>query len=140
MDKFRNESGNPRLNAQRNLEGRTHYVDEKTMRYFRSRILKTSISADGLLFGMVESVSLNPDHTQRGFRAVVFDVFGTVIHRASLDECHKTRTPAEKDLRRIFDATDAVAHTLEAVESKKRMYAREMDEFALSLTAQSIAA
>jgi len=133
MHKFSHESRNARYNAQRNLEGRTHYVDDATLRCFRSRILLTAINANGLLFGMVESVSLNPNHTQRGFRAVVFDVFGTIIERRGLEDCRKTRKAAENDMRETMHKTDALAHTLTAIEEQKRAFARELDYFAESL-------
>jgi hypothetical protein len=134
MHKFDDQSYDPKYNAQRNLQGRTHYVDDATLRRFRSRILLTAINADGLLFGLVESVSLDPDHTRRGFRAVVFDVFGTIIERRDLQDCRKTRAAAEKDMLEVMNKIDALAHTLTAIEEQKRAFARELDYFARALT------
>ena len=133
MQKFDDQSYDPEYNAQRNLEGRTHYVDDATLRCFRSRILLTAINADGLLFGLVESVSLNPDHTARGFRSVVFDLFGTIINRKGLDDCRKTRAAAEKDMRRTMQSVDALAHTLTAIDEQKRAYGRDLDDFAQAI-------
>jgi hypothetical protein len=134
MQKFDDQSYNPKYNAQRNLQGLTHYVDDATLRYHRSRILLTAINFDGLLFGLVESVSLDPNHTQRGFRAVVFDVFGTIIQRRGLEDCRKTRAAAEKDMRRTMQSVDALAHTLTAIEEQKRAYGRDLDAFARAIT------
>ena len=133
MQKFDDQSYDPKYNAQRNLQGRTHYVDDATLRCFRSRVLLTAINFDGLLFGLVESVSLNPNHTARGFRSVVFDLFGTIIDRKGLDECRKTRAAAEKDMRRTMQSVDALAHTLAAIDEQKRAYGRDLDAFAREL-------
>lgn len=133
MQKFDDQSYDPKYNAQRNLQGRTHYVDDATLRCFRSRVLLTAINFDGLLFGLVESVSLDPDHTQRGFRAVVFDLFGTIIDRKGLDDCRKTRKAAEKDMLEVMNKTDALAHTLTAIDEQKRAYGRDLDAFAQAL-------
>ncbi len=37
MNLYRSESNNPKWNAQSNLSGRTHYVDEDTLRWHKSR-------------------------------------------------------------------------------------------------------
>ena len=115
MQKFDDQSYDPKYNAQRNLQGRTHYVDDATLRCFRSRVLLTAINFDGLLFGLVESVSLNPNHTARG---------------KGLEDCRKTRAAAEKDMRRTMQSVDALAHTLAAIAEQKRAYGRDLDAFA----------
>jgi len=38
MKLFTRESGDPKTNAQRNLMGRTHYVDDATLRFHASRV------------------------------------------------------------------------------------------------------
>lgn len=77
---YRCESGDETSDAERNLQGRTHYVDETTRRYFGSRILAAGRSKDNLLYWLVESVSSRPNAGRFTRRAVVFDVFGTVIN------------------------------------------------------------
>lgn len=90
---FREESSYPLNQAQRNLSGRTHYVDDDTLKGFGSRILETHITDEGLFFGLVESVK-NYDGT-RYFRPVIFDVFGTVANdRLSISNGFKTRKQA----------------------------------------------
>lgn len=92
-----------KANAQDNLRGVSHYVDDNTLRYFKSRICDATEIMDGLFFKIVESVALDMHNTERGYRVVVFDVFGSVVERASLDDCHKTRKKAERNFHFVLD-------------------------------------
>ena len=56
-DLYKRESSDPKRDAQRNLCSRTHYVDDDTMRYFRSRVLSAHAVDNGLLYAIVESAS-----------------------------------------------------------------------------------
>lgn len=106
---FRHQSCYPENDAPRNLSGRTHYVDAGTLKYFRARILSASHAADGLLFWIVESVSSRPNHGGHTRRAVVFDVFGSVVN--DRDIWHKTTEQAEKTAAEFVKSFDAVKHT-----------------------------
>ena len=117
----------PKYDAQRNLDGRTHYADDATLRYFKSRILVTQTHSNGLLFSLVESVSTDCNHLSRGFRAVAFDLFGSPVYRPSMEECHKTRRQAEKALTVFLSTFDARVHTLAAIEDQRRYAVRDMD-------------
>lgn len=105
-----------------NLSGRTHYVDPDTRRFFRARVLSSSVLCSGLFFGIIESASANPDHTARIFRGVIFDIFGTVVSRPSLENSHKTRKGATAAFWREVDALNPGAHYAAVLASKaKRM-------------------
>ena len=84
--------------AQRELQGRTHYVDPDTMRHFRSRVLYAAAFQQGTLFGLVESVSLDMHHTKRGFRHVIFGLDGEVLTRTTLEECVASKRKALANL------------------------------------------
>jgi len=86
-----------KYNAQRNLQGKSHYADNDTLRYHHARILNSNAILDGLFFKIVESVALDMHNTKRGFRVVVFDLFGNTVERKDLDQCFKTKKAAEKD-------------------------------------------
>lgn len=135
MNLFREESSDDKTNAQRNLCGRTHYVDSDTLRYHKSRVLLTKITDNGLLFGLVESVAMDPDNRSRGYRAVIFDVFGTVLTRADLADSRKTKKAAIKDLWTALNNWDAKAHTLKAITEQRRRSAEEFDELAAKVKA-----
>lgn len=115
---FTSESCDPKYNAQRNLAGRTHYVEDDTLRWHKSRVLASGHQheAQGLLFQITESVALDMHNTKRGTRCVVFDVFGTTVYHPSLEECHKGSTAAEKACREA--EIDLVAHYRQAMEEK----------------------
>ena len=93
---FTFKSSDHKRNAQENLQGRTHYAEDQTLQYFKARIVSSAADADGLFFKMVESVAIDYDNTRRGFRVVVFDLFGYVVHRPSFDECTSTSAAAVK--------------------------------------------
>lgn len=97
-------------NAQQNLSGRSHYADEDTLRYFKSRILRGVHRADGLLFLLVESVGSKPEDSKRNKRFVVFDVFGTVVN--DREEWFATTDQARAAADKFLAAFDAELHTL----------------------------
>lgn len=127
MNLFRCESAEPKWNAQRNLSGRTHYVDDDTLRFHKSRILATRISDNGLLFALVESYAVDMHNTRRLYRPVVFDIFGTVLSKCELEDGYKSTKAATKALWEILNGIDAKAHTLAAID-KAEKYA--LQEFA----------
>lgn len=135
MRLFRDESSNPKWNAQRNLCGITHYVDDDTLRYHKSRVLLSKVTAGGLLFAIVESCASSPDGSSRVFRPVIFNVLGSVIHRPDFEGSHKTRKAAEREMWDAINAIDAKAMTLEAIERRKQSAIAELDDFAEKVAA-----
>ena len=127
MNLYRLESSNDKINAQRNLEGRTHYVDDSTLRFHKSRVISTHITDGGLLFSLVESVAMDMHNTQRGFRFVIFDVFGSVVSRCDIDDCHSTSDKARKAMWEALQSMDAKAITLAAIDEQAKAHAREME-------------
>ena len=106
---FRQESGYPDCDAERNLQGRTHFADPQTRRYFKSRILDASVSHDGLVYWLIESNRSKPFEPQKNKRFAAFDVFGTQIFER--DSWHKTSKAALAEGKQWLAGFDAVAHT-----------------------------
>lgn len=96
MNLYRDRYSNPKANAQDNLGGRTHYVDDDTLRFFHARVLASEVFADGLLFGLIESYAADMNNRTRGFRGVLFDVFGDTVYRPAMDEGFRTARQARK--------------------------------------------
>jgi hypothetical protein len=136
MNLYRNESSKPKWNAQRNLQGRTHYVDDDTLRWHKARVLSARHVDNGLLFAIVESVALDMNNTKRGYRYAIFDVFGTILERPTLENSFKTSAQATKAMWAKLDELDAVGITLSAISRAEHYHAREMTE--LRATLQSI--
>ena len=111
--------------AQSQLQGRTHYTDPDTLRFFHSRIVAAQQAADGLLFWIVESCSANHDNTARGFRPVVFDIFGEVIFRPDLSDMVKTSDKARALYRDWLENFDITAHYRDALEARARRIEKE---------------
>lgn len=129
MKLYTSEASDPKTNAQRNLMGRTHYVDDDTLRWHHARILSARAMCNGLLFGIVESVALDMRNTKRGVRYVLFDVFGrTVGTRVDLEHCWKRSEQAVKAMWAEVNTLDEIAITLAAIEDTERNHAREMED------------
>jgi hypothetical protein len=122
---YRNESCRADYDAQRNLQGRTHYVDPDTLRGFQARILNGGHVADGLLYWILESVQSRPQHGGYTRRAIVFDVFGDIVNdRATLSESQgewfRDTAKAEQAAAAFIAGFDAVKHTADKLAAKAR--------------------
>ena len=109
VELFGDKSNDPKRNAQQNLTGRTHYADDHTLRFFGSRIVSAYPIDDGLFFKIVESVTTDHNKSRRGFRVVIFDLFGCAVYRPSFEECTSTSAAAEKYYSKHYD-TDTWKH------------------------------
>lgn len=109
VELFGHKSTDPKRNAQQNLNGRTHFVDDDTMRYFGSRIISARPMNDGLFFRIVESVATDHNKSRRGFRVVVFDIFGFKVFCPSFDKCTSSSAAAENYFSKNHD-TDTWKH------------------------------
>ena len=126
---------NPMHYAQDQLTGRTHYVDDSTLRYFHARIVGAHDDADGLLFWIVESSAKDPDNNARGFRPVAFDIFGEVVFRPDLADMVKTSDKARALYREWLETFDIAAHYREALESRARRLESEARQYREALQA-----
>jgi hypothetical protein len=126
MQLYRNESSDPKYNAQRNLEGRTHYVDDDTLKFHKSRILRTVITDGGLLLAIIESYAVDMHNTSRAFRPVIFDLFGTVIECPKLEDGFKTHKQALDAMWDILNDLDAVKVTMDGLDTATRNHNAEI--------------
>lgn len=113
--------------AQDQLQGRTHYADPSTLRYFKARILSARPKHDGLFYLILESTALDPDNERRGYRAVMFDLFGEAVYRPDLDRCRRTRAAAEKDFELWSESFDPIAHYRKALEERAGRLSRQAE-------------
>ena len=126
---------NPLHYAQDQLQGRTHYVDDSTLRFFHARIIGAHDDADGLLFWIVESSAKDSDNTARGFRPVVFDIFGEVVFRLDLSDMMKTSDKARALYRDWLESYDIKAHYRDALETRARRLEIEAHQYREALRA-----
>jgi hypothetical protein len=116
---FREESGYPDSNAERNLQGRSHWADPATRKAFKSRILDSGISHNSLIFWAIESNGSKPYDTKNNKRFIAFDVFGSVLN--DRDEWFSTSKAAYKSGKAWLDSFDAESHTkARLIESARR--------------------
>ena len=128
MKLYTTESSHAKWNAQRNLQGRTHYVDDETLRWHKSRILSTYITDSGLLFALIESCAADSNNHKRGFRHVIFDLFGNVVERPTLHDLFSSSKAAHKAMWEKLNSLDAKQITLDAIAHAEQWNAREMAE------------
>ena len=112
---FTERSSYPLPQAQRNLEGRTHYVDDDTLKYFGSRILSCGMTDDNALLYLIESCKTLYDGGGREFRFVVFDVFGTVVQRPAPGEGFKNGEQARRAMWAWLNRFNAQAHYVDVL-------------------------
>jgi len=115
---FRHESSCPEWNAERNLEGRTHFATPGTRKYFKSRILNAGITSDRLICWLVESNRSKPFEPQKNKRFVAFDVFGTELFER--DDWHKTSAAAYKSGMSWLSGFDALTNTWNALQARAK--------------------
>jgi hypothetical protein len=127
----------PKHEAQDALMGRTHYVDDSTLRYFHARITDARPIMEGLFFEIMESSSKDMHNTARGFRVVVFDVFGEPVYRPSIDDMKSTSAAAHKAYVKDF-AIDPAAHYAQKLQGRAHALAREAE--ALTKAAEQVTA
>lgn len=116
-----------KLNAQLNLESRSHYVDDNTLRFHHARILESRDHDNGLLFSLIESCAMDMRNTNRTFRYVIFDLFGNVIARPNLQEGFATSLKARKAMYEVLNGLNAEQVTNEGFNGWETQHIRERD-------------
>lgn len=128
IELYKDRAGMPLNQAQRNLEGRTHYVDDATLRSFVAKIHSVSIMDEGLILGLVESVQAGPNsESGRLYRPVLFDVFGNTIALPDLEHSFKTLKQAQSEFWKAADEVDAVELTIEGLKRKRDTLAADAE-------------
>lgn len=100
----------PQHEAQRALNGRTHYVEPDSLKFHRARILHAGPVEDtaGLLYGITESFAGPPSRPGRLFRFVTFDITGAVV--SDRDETHATAAKARAALDAWAESFDVLGY------------------------------
>lgn len=124
---YRSESDDPTRDAQRNLTGRTYYVEPETLRFHGSRILETYVVDGGCLFAFIESYSADYQNTTRRRRFVVFDVTGWVVKRVNLEDGWRTTKQARAAMWECLNSLDARAITAAAIERERENVLESLD-------------
>lgn len=115
-------------NAQMNLDGRSHYVDDQTLKFFHAKIVSSRHEDSGLLFSIVESVAKDHENKSRGFRFVVFDLFGTVIERNNTRDVFYSTSEKARAARNVWlDNFDTLAYYGRAMAEKAETLARHAE-------------
>jgi len=106
--------------AQEALSGITHYLNDKTLKYFKSRILKAKPILNNTFYMILESCSMDYHHTTRGFRVVIFDLNGDTVNRPSLEEMRSKPATALKDYENWLKTFNPEDHYKRRIEDKIR--------------------
>ena len=118
---FQCKSSYPDSDAQSNLEGRTHYADPDTLKYFKARILRGIHSNNGLYYLIQESLP----HPELGRvrRNVLFDVFGSVVGGREI--FHKSAAKADHEYSELRAFMDNEANAVLVADSLRALIKRD---------------
>jgi hypothetical protein len=112
-EKYQKVSYKAKNNAQANLAGRTHFVDDDALRFFGGRVLSAYDVAGGRLFVVVHSQKSGFDDYRREFGYAIFDLAGTVI--ADSPDKFKTGATARRHCAAALHEIDAEQATADAI-------------------------
>lgn len=129
VELFKERAGLPLNQAQRNLEGRTHYVDDSTLKSFVAKIHAVYVMDEGLILGLVESLQAGPNPDMgRVYRPVFFDLFGNTLYRPSIEESFKSLKQAQTEFWKQAEEIDAVDATIEGLKAKRDSLQKEAED------------
>ena len=120
-----------KYSAQRNLDGKTHYADDDTLKFFHARINSCRTECNGLVLILIESAAKDMNNSARGHRFVAFDLFGTVLNdRDHVDAMHSKSDGARVAMRNWLDSFDVLAHYKAAMTERAARAKRAADDLA----------
>lgn len=124
--------------AEKLTDGKTHYYSASTRRFHGAGVSELRVIAGGMAIAAIERVSLDMNHTRKGYRVVIHDLKGTVINaRSTLDNAHKGLTAARRDFEKQCDKhSDGAAILSAAIAEETRTHERALD--ALITAAQKL--
>jgi len=118
LSTYDDRGSDPTLRAQAALSGRTHYAEPGTLRFHFARITSARRISMGAFFMLVESCAADYENTRRVFRAVCFDIFGTVVYRPDLDESSKSTQAAKDAFYKFWNDFDQTAYYQEELKTR----------------------
>lgn len=116
---YKERTGLPLNQAQRNLNERTDYVADNTLKAWAGQVHAVHVMDEGLVLGIVESFQKGATKDSgRAFRPVFFDVFGRTIYRPENNEAFDTQKQAMADFWKQADEVNAIEETIEGLKAK----------------------
>jgi hypothetical protein len=126
IERFKDHSYKPKVNAQRNLCGRSYFFNDSTLEWFGCRVLSAYPESEGRLLVTVYSQKKGFDDVTRVFGFAIFDLVGRVI--AVSEDKFKAGAAARRAARDELSVIDVEAVTDSALAHLKR--ANRSDEAA----------
>ena len=131
-----NSSYKPKLSAQNALAGKSHYVDDGTLRFFNAKVNDAGPICEGLFYFVRESKDTSFDGDCREHDIVYFDVFGSVVeemYRKSKDAVTCSNAyELSMAPQRLFDI-DVVEYYQTRLADKKKQLEKEVENFGKAL-------
>lgn len=118
LELFTEKSYDAKRDAQVNLAGRSHYVDDASLRFFHARIVYAQPIFGGAFYLLIEKSALDYDNKTRGFFPVLFDVFGRVVYKPELNQSSKTKDKAKALFWVWFEALDVSVYYRETLNER----------------------
>lgn len=118
LNTYDDRGQDPTTRAQAALSGRTHYCEPATLRFHFARITSARRISMGAFFMLIESCAADYENTRRVFRAVCFDIFGTVVYRPDLDESSTSTATAGKAFYKFWNKFNQAAYYQEELKTR----------------------
>jgi hypothetical protein len=125
-DLYRDRFDGAKANAQDNLCGRTHFVDDGNLRFHKSRVCYAHSQWGGWLFAVIVTDGLDWNNTRRGYLYQIFDVFGTTVARVPVDQTYTTRKACEAAMLAELRGMDPAAITRKGIEHAEHSHQWEI--------------
>tara|TARA_Y100000996_G_C22552445_1_gene654237 strand:+ start:253 stop:798 length:546 start_codon:yes stop_codon:yes gene_type:complete len=125
-----NSSYKPKYAAQSALAGKSHYVEDSTLGFFRAKVLDAGPICNGLFYFIRESKDHSNDF-DRVHNYVYFDVWGNIVEKmrqkAKDDECY-TSAQVAKSEQAVFDV-DPIDYYTTKLRDRSRRAEKEANDF-----------
>lgn len=126
----------PTKRATAAMNGRTHYYDSGTLRYFHATVSRLAASDNGVCLITLERLAADSDNTRRGYRVTVHDLTGFCldsaaygvrenygIKRRDLENLIFNKSTADREFHDIFAAV--AKHERDILAAAMRRLVRE---------------
>lgn len=122
--------------AARTMEGRTHYFDADTLRYFGASVSRLHVSL-GVALVCLERVAADSSLTRKGYRVVVHDLTGYCLAHGEhgvpsrdIDALEFSKARADKEFASVCALVDAAARGIlvDALQREAKRHARAMND------------
>jgi len=124
--RFENKSSYHDDDAVRNLDGKTHYVDPDTMRFFNAKTLRAK-HLNSLFYIIEQSQASDCGNSSRVRRVSVFNIFGECVEQeGDFTSANYSKTAYKNLCAKYSDPRFAIRESKKALDAKRTTMRRNL--------------